>query len=189
VTASRRRPELSRAVIGIVINHSFQFENTGLILMSGITTRERRRKQQCKKTSWLCPTKLSMQSSTKYHMWSILPRKKHNLRDLNLRAHTIGRCDRSIASQRRTHHNSTKLVESKVDSSSRLTISSQPLNTDIRTARSLIAANFVVSIDKDTRFGAVIAKSEMVVFVSASTSETVLISDSGGGGLEEDAHV
>jgi hypothetical protein len=63
------------------------------------------------------------------------------------------------------------------------------LDTDICSSRSLVLTDFVVSVHKDTRVGAVIADSKVVRLISATTTKAVLISHGGGCSLVEDTLV
>jgi hypothetical protein len=63
------------------------------------------------------------------------------------------------------------------------------LDTDVRGSRSLVLTDCIVSVDQDTRIGSVIADSEVVSLVSATTTKAILVSHSGGCGLVEDTFV
>ena len=53
----------------------------------------------------------------------------------------------------------------------------------------MVLADRVVSVDKDTTVGGIIADSEVVRLISATTAKTILVSNSGGRSLVEDTLV
>jgi len=98
---------------------------------------------------------------------------------LSTKKDTSGWCGGSVASQRRVHHNRTSALVGEVDCNLRATISCS-LNTDIGGSRSLILTDFVVSIDKDTRIGVVIADREVIGLVGTTTAKAILVSHGSG---------